>query len=148
MIRTRDLLLRKQALYPAELREPDKKAKPFCLENEQSAFSMKLFQCATAYYTTAIYCCKTLVRRGRRDLNPRSDFSETHLAGGRTRPGYATSPNSIVSSAHAELQGGGSGIRTHEDVATLAVFKTAAFVHSAIPPKAVPMWRQAPSCSG
>ena len=30
--------------------------------------------------------------------------------------------------------GGGSGIRTHDTVARIAVFKTAAFVHSAIPP--------------
>ena len=30
--------------------------------------------------------------------------------------------------------GGGSGIRTHDTVAHIAVFKTAAFVHSAIPP--------------
>ena len=31
--------------------------------------------------------------------------------------------------------GGGSGIRTHEPRERLAVFKTAAFVHSAIPPR-------------
>ena len=30
--------------------------------------------------------------------------------------------------------GGGSGIRTHDTVAHIAVFKTAAFVRSAIPP--------------
>ena len=30
--------------------------------------------------------------------------------------------------------GGGSGIRTHGDVAATTVFKTVAFVHSAIPP--------------
>ena len=30
--------------------------------------------------------------------------------------------------------GGGSGIRTHDTVARIAVFKTAAFVRSAIPP--------------
>ena len=30
--------------------------------------------------------------------------------------------------------GGGSGIRTHEGFDALTVFKTAAFVHSAIPP--------------
>jgi hypothetical protein len=31
--------------------------------------------------------------------------------------------------------GGGSGIRTHDTLAGIAVFKTAAFVHSAIPPR-------------
>ena len=30
--------------------------------------------------------------------------------------------------------GGGSGIRTHDRVAPITVFKTVAFVHSAIPP--------------
>ena len=30
--------------------------------------------------------------------------------------------------------GGGSGIRTHDEVAPITVFKTVAFVHSAIPP--------------
>ena len=31
--------------------------------------------------------------------------------------------------------GGGSGIRTHDTVACITVFKTAAIVHSAIPPE-------------
>ncbi len=31
--------------------------------------------------------------------------------------------------------GGGSGIRTHENLATLLVFETSAFVRSAIPPR-------------
>ena len=33
-----------------------------------------------------------------------------------------------------EEYGGGSGIRTHDTVTHIAVFKTAAFVRSAIPP--------------
>ena len=32
------------------------------------------------------------------------------------------------------LRGGGGGIRTHETISRLAVFKTAAFNHSATPP--------------
>ena len=35
---------------------------------------------------------------------------------------------------HATQMSGGSRIRTHEELAPLAVFKTAAFNHSAIPP--------------
>jgi hypothetical protein len=35
----------------------------------------------------------------------------------------------------ATISGGGSGIRTHEAVARLPVFKTGAFNHSAIPPE-------------
>ena len=70
-------------------------------------------------------------RRGGRDLNPREGYSPpTHLAGGRTKPGYATSPRV----SRPDLQGGGRGIRTPGDVAATAVFKTAAIVHSAIPP--------------
>ncbi len=30
--------------------------------------------------------------------------------------------------------GGGSGIRTHDEVAPITVFKTVSFIHSAIPP--------------
>ena len=36
--------------------------------------------------------------------------------------------------AFAGASGGGSGIRTHETVSRLPVFKTGAFNHSAIPP--------------
>jgi hypothetical protein len=34
-----------------------------------------------------------------------------------------------------EVAGGGSRIRTHEEVTPLTVFKTAAIDHSAIPPR-------------
>jgi hypothetical protein len=39
-------------------------------------------------------------------------------------------------SAIRNLNSGGSGIRTHEGLATLPIFKTGAFNHSAIPPSA------------
>ena len=46
---------------------------------------------------------------GREGFEPSTDFSTcTHLAGGRTKPSYATSPCSI----YADGQGGGRGIRT------------------------------------
>jgi hypothetical protein len=82
------------------------------------------------------------VWRGGRDLNPRGSYSPpTHLAGGRTRPCYATSPRAIrgrtssSSPASRLFPGGGRGIRTPGDVAATAVFKTAAIVRSAIPPR-------------
>ena len=44
--------------------------------------------------------------RGGRDLNPRGSYSPpTHLAGGRTRPGYATSP--LMTYADSDLPAAG-----------------------------------------
>ena len=40
-----------------------------------------------------------------------------------------------ASRLHPSCCGGGSGIRTHDTVACITVFKTAAIVHSAIPPR-------------
>ena len=77
-------------------------------------------------------------RRGGRDLNPRGMYNTpTHLAGGRTRPGYATSPRCSMterSTARSQNAGGGRGIRTPGDITATVVFKTTAIVRSAIPP--------------
>ncbi len=51
------------------------------------------------------------------------------LANRRTKPGYATSPEGGL-----RYDFGGGRIRTHEALASLTVFKTAAFDHSATPP--------------
>src|SRR5690606_31493407 len=71
-------------------------------------------------------CASQSEWRGGRDLNPRGMYSTpTHLAGGRTRPGYATSPhvptrcysfrpvsaNKVLDSGDPP-SGGGRGIRT------------------------------------
>ena len=68
---------------------------------------------------------------GREGFEPSRDIAApTHLAGGRTRPGYATSPYPGTSAD----PGGGRGIRTPGDITATVVFKTTAFVLSAIPP--------------
>ncbi len=46
----------------------------------------------------------------------------------------------------SRVNGGGSGIRTHDTVARIAVFKTAAIVHSAIPPSLIPVSNIPYSC--
>ena len=67
--------------------------------------------------------------RGGRDLNPRYPFGYTHLAGGRTRPGYATSP------CYALCLAEGEGFEPPVTRSATTVFKTAAINHSAIPPR-------------
>ena len=79
---------------------------------------------------------------GREGFEPSRDIATpTHLAGGRTRPGYATSPclatyNYLLTTITMQ-HGGGRGIRTPGDITATVVFKTTAFVHSAIPPRMV-----------
>ena len=47
-------------------------------------------------------------RRGGRDLNPRGMYNTpTHLAGGRTRPGYATSPQIYQKATRRMAEGEG-----------------------------------------
>jgi hypothetical protein len=72
---------------------------------------------------------RCLEMAGRAGFEPAKDvyFTLTHLAGGRTQPGYATSPYTLT--------GGGRGIRTPGDVAATMVFKTIAISLSAIPPR-------------
>jgi hypothetical protein len=108
-IRTPDPLLRKQVLYPLSYEGT--------IENDDCIF-----------LTTACNYITSFLRRGGRDLNPRPSFPGTHLAGGRTRPGYATSPL-IASQFLAE----GEGFEPPVGCPTV-VFKTTALVHSAIPP--------------
>ena len=43
-------------------------------------------------------------------------------------------PLNLVQGPFNVPTGGGNGIRTHDEVAPITVFKTVAFVHSAIPP--------------
>ena len=77
-------------------------------------------------YTTL----QTRLWRGGRDLNPRGMLdTPTHLAGGRTRPGYATSPQACARQPQAE----GEGFEPPVTCATV-VFKTTALDRSAIPP--------------
>ena len=87
---------------------------------------------------------------GREGIEPSRDIAaSTHLAGGRTRPDYATSPHYIFIQAlqidialliktillKDSFYGGGRGIRTPGDITATVVFKTTAFVRSAIPPE-------------
>ena len=68
---------------------------------------------------------------GREGFEPsRDETTPTHLAGGRTRPGYATSPHFLTFA----VPGGGRGIRTPGDITATVVFKTTALNRSAIPP--------------
>ena len=86
--------------------------------------------------------------RGRRSIRPPAEYGPGERrrarrpAGGRGTPALTSfepprhpPPSASSAVAGSRGSGGGRGIRTHDDVAAIAVFKTAALGHYASPPR-------------
>ena len=76
---------------------------------------------------------------GRMGFEPMTEFKPgNRLAGGPNRPLWHLPMRWCRLALGCQPEGGGRGIRTPGELAPTAVFKTAAIVHSAIPPAELP----------
>ena len=83
--------------------------------------------------------CTPENRAGRMGFEPMTEFKPgNRLAGGPNRPLWHLPLRWCRLVLGCQPEGGGRGIRTPGELAPTAVFKTAAIVHSAIPPAEPP----------